>query len=440
MHVVGGVLPSLGWGILTAVQITTAFCKAAAIAHQIALERAKYLDEHFATKKVTIGPLHGLPISLKDQFHVKGVDTTMGYVGWIGSNLGIADPSQAHQVKSHITTDLLSLGADCKTSPPQPPCGGSSGGEGALLTLGGSSLGVATNISGSVCNPAAFNSVFGLKPTPEHLSYRDAANTNPGQNTYRSAVGFLHLAHGAAAGPALDPLCSALAPGSGHRAHPLPPACRGRTDGIMRPHPPIHRGLKMVAEAVKQAGHVVDWTPPAHSRAVAIHLDLTGEPLLQPKAVLRPPSSLLEYQAATLEGLAYEFEYSDYWNSTANEDAENNTGQVVDAVIMPVAPHAAVIPGKFYHTAINVLNYSSTVIPVTKADMHLDAGSGSGLSSSYEPLSPIGKLNWDANDAEKYYGGLVGVQAVARKFEEEKVLAIAGIVAAALRAYDGGRG
>jgi len=25
-------------------------------------------------------------------------------------------------------------------------------------------------------------------------------------------------------------------------------------------------------------------------------------------------------------------------------------GQLVDAVIMPVAPHAAVIPGKFYHT------------------------------------------------------------------------------------------
>lgn len=28
-----------------------------------------------------MGPLHGLPVSLKDQFHVKGVETTMGYVG-----------------------------------------------------------------------------------------------------------------------------------------------------------------------------------------------------------------------------------------------------------------------------------------------------------------------------------------------------------------------
>ena len=28
-----------------------------------------------------MGPLHGLPVSLKDQFHVKDVETTMGYIG-----------------------------------------------------------------------------------------------------------------------------------------------------------------------------------------------------------------------------------------------------------------------------------------------------------------------------------------------------------------------
>ena len=29
-------------------------------------------------------------------------------------------------------------------------------------------------------------------------------------------------------------------------------------------------------------------------------------------------------------------------------------GQVVDAVIMPVAPHAAVIPGKYYHVGLYI--------------------------------------------------------------------------------------
>ena len=36
-----------------------------------ALARAKYLDEYLAKNKKTIGPLHGLPISLKDQCRIK---------------------------------------------------------------------------------------------------------------------------------------------------------------------------------------------------------------------------------------------------------------------------------------------------------------------------------------------------------------------------------
>jgi amidase len=157
---------------------------------------------------------------LKDQFHVKGVDTTMGYVGWIGGNLGVADPKQAHKVESQLTTELLSLGAVlyCKTSLPQTllfgetkkniigqtlnphnqnlSCGGSSGGEGALQALRGSILGVGTDIGGSVRIPTAFNGIFCLKPTQERLSYRYVANNNPGQNTYRSTVGFLSTSLG----------------------------------------------------------------------------------------------------------------------------------------------------------------------------------------------------------------------------------------------------
>ena len=42
-----------------------------------AIENAKELDAYYAEHKAPKGPLHGLPISLKDQFHVKGVETTM---------------------------------------------------------------------------------------------------------------------------------------------------------------------------------------------------------------------------------------------------------------------------------------------------------------------------------------------------------------------------
>lgn len=257
-----------------------------------------------------VGPLHGLPISLKDQLHVKGVDTTMGYVGWIGSNLGVTHPSQAHKLESQIVTELLSLGAVlyCKTSLPQTllfgetknniigqtlnphnqnlSCGGSSGGEGALQALGGSTLGVGSDIGGSVRIPAAFNGIFSLKPTPERVSYRDVANTNPGQNTYRSTVGFLSTSldgldlifRGILStepwlrDPAVVPMpfrqsvveeYMSRVDQTGALKESKRPLKLGIfwTDGVVQPHPPIARGLKKVVTAVKQAGHSVCFEP-----------------------------------------------------------------------------------------------------------------------------------------------------------------------------------
>lgn len=38
------------------------------------------LDDYFASSGKLVGPLHGIPITLKDQFNVKGVDSSIGYV------------------------------------------------------------------------------------------------------------------------------------------------------------------------------------------------------------------------------------------------------------------------------------------------------------------------------------------------------------------------
>ena len=48
-----------------------------------AIRRAEELDRHRATHG-PVGPLHGLPVSLKDQFRVDGVETSLGYVSWLG--------------------------------------------------------------------------------------------------------------------------------------------------------------------------------------------------------------------------------------------------------------------------------------------------------------------------------------------------------------------
>lgn len=82
-------------GKTSCLSVTIAFCKAAAIAHQLtnclteifflqAFERAKELDEIFAKTGKPTGPLFGMPISLKDQFQIKETECNMGIASWIG--------------------------------------------------------------------------------------------------------------------------------------------------------------------------------------------------------------------------------------------------------------------------------------------------------------------------------------------------------------------
>ncbi|KAG2170633.1 hypothetical protein JADG_010372 [Aureobasidium aubasidani] len=79
-------------GELTSVKVVTAFCKRAAVLQQLtkcctelmfsdAIETAERLDEEFAKTGRPTGPLHGLPISLKDCCEVEGYDTCVGWAG-----------------------------------------------------------------------------------------------------------------------------------------------------------------------------------------------------------------------------------------------------------------------------------------------------------------------------------------------------------------------
>lgn len=74
---------------LTSLEVTTAFAKRAALAHQLtnccteiffddAFRDARAADDYLAKTGKTLGPLHGLPVSVKDVFRVKGQDTTVG--------------------------------------------------------------------------------------------------------------------------------------------------------------------------------------------------------------------------------------------------------------------------------------------------------------------------------------------------------------------------
>ncbi|CAF0972959.1 unnamed protein product, partial [Didymodactylos carnosus] len=202
-------------GEYTAVQVCQAYCHRATIAHQLvnclveiffdaALERAKELDEYVKKNGRTVGPLHGVPVSLKDQFRVKGMESSIGYVSWLG---------KVDKEDSVITECLRRAGAVLyvKTSVPQTlmcgetvnnifgrtlnpynrllSCGGSSGGEGVLIALHGSPMGVGTDIGGSIRLPAGFNNLWGLKPSHGRMPYAKLANSMEGQETVPSVCG-----------------------------------------------------------------------------------------------------------------------------------------------------------------------------------------------------------------------------------------------------------
>lgn len=77
----------------TAVEVIKAFCHVATIAQELtnclteilfqeALERAAELDRYLEETGEVVGPMHGLPVSIKDHIFVRGHDTATGYVDW----------------------------------------------------------------------------------------------------------------------------------------------------------------------------------------------------------------------------------------------------------------------------------------------------------------------------------------------------------------------
>jgi len=132
------------------------------------------------------GPLHGLPVSIKEQIAVKGIDSTIGFAKFCFKPLDHDAP---------LVTALKELGAIpfCKTNVPQSVLtygcgnpifgetvnclnsklspGGSSGGEACLIGGGGSVLGIGSDVGGSLRIPAHFCGITTLKPTRARMRY-----------------------------------------------------------------------------------------------------------------------------------------------------------------------------------------------------------------------------------------------------------------------------
>ncbi|BAU28310.1 fatty acid amide hydrolase [Aneurinibacillus soli] len=144
-----------------------------------ACAEAKRCDEMVARGEF-LGPLHGVPVTVKESIHVAGTPSTWGIEGK-DDLLKEDDPSVERLQNAGAIilakTNPMQLLMGCETFNPvygrtnnpwnlQRTSGGSSGGEGAAVASMFSALGIGTDIGGSIRTPAHFCGVHGLKPTP----------------------------------------------------------------------------------------------------------------------------------------------------------------------------------------------------------------------------------------------------------------------------------
>lgn len=131
-----------------------------------------------------LGPLHGLPVSIKEMFDVAGTPTTAGLTTR-RRNLAQQDGilvARLRQAGAIVLgkTNVPQLGLYAETDNPlygrtnnpwdlERSPGGSSGGESALIAAGGSPLGLGSDGGGSIRQPAHVTGICGLKPTGGRL-------------------------------------------------------------------------------------------------------------------------------------------------------------------------------------------------------------------------------------------------------------------------------
>ena len=144
-----------------------------------ALRDARAADEARRQGRLT-GPLHGLPMTIKDIFATRGLVTTSGHVPLSDYRPEADAPAVAALRAAGAVvfgkTNLPEFGGDIQSyndihglcrNPwnPDRTAGGSSGGAGAALASGMTLLELGSDIGGSIRVPCHYNGVFGHKPT-----------------------------------------------------------------------------------------------------------------------------------------------------------------------------------------------------------------------------------------------------------------------------------
>src|SRR3954452_16838754 len=260
-----------------------------------AMAEAAASDER-RRRSESLGPLEGVPVTVKESYDVAGTPTTAGVVARAG-RVAAADSEIVRRLreagavivgKTNVSQLLLYNEADNpvygRTANPwaeDRASGGSSGGEAAIIAAGGSALGMGSDIGGSVREPAHSCGICALKPTTGRLPLEGEADgwlfgelgnllAQPGP--LARTVADLALAFRVLAPPRND--------GDVARG-PTALGVRGLRiamyvdDGFFPAAPALRRATREAAAALAEAGAVVEeFAPPDVTSAMRIFLGL----------------------------------------------------------------------------------------------------------------------------------------------------------------------
>lgn len=390
-HTALDLLPKIASGELKSETVTRAFCKRAVAAHQLinclsetcferAISTARKLDKHLAQTGKTVGPLHGLPISLKDNFNLLGLDATVGFASHVGDpakyDSVIADllreAGAVFYVKTNVPTAMMIaesvnnvFGRTVNPLNRKLTSGGSSGGESALIAFKGSPWGVGTDIGGSLRIPAACTGIFTLRPSFGRFPTLRCRSGMPGQEAVQSVNGpltrtladleFYSKTVVDAKPWHVDPRCLPIP----WRTVSLPSKLKIGVmwdDGMALPTPPVTRALRHTVDKLKAAGHeIIEWSSVDQAdgqkllnrmfladggKAIRKELERTGEPWRPEMQMYAEAKELgaLEYWNLHSDRQEYQKRYLDRWLRAG-----------VDAILCPTTPYSGVESGKFKH-------------------------------------------------------------------------------------------
>ncbi|KAB8231082.1 amidase signature domain-containing protein [Aspergillus alliaceus] len=469
----------MGAGILSAEEVVAAFLKRAVLGHQLlnfatefmaekAIVRARELDAYYKRTGKLVGPLHGVPISVKEHIGIKDLTCNAGYVAWVNDiapedalilqclhKAGAIFHVRTNQPQSlmHLCCSNNLTGTTTNPFNRSLSPGGSSGGEGASMGFKCAPLGIGTDIGGSIRAPAAFCNAYGFRPTMRRNPCLGIKAPEPGQEAILGVVGplaaqsidDLELFQRAVLDAEPWDIETSLVPLPWRRVKENREFTVGIMwdDGLVRPHPPITRALEAAKSQLQAAGiKVVDWEPYKHAHG----WDIISK-LYYPDSAASQKHLIAQTSEPTLPLTSWAFSYAhptpfsiaETWALNIARDKYRDEyhalmkTQGVDFILCPAYVGVAAALGEaqyWNYTAIwNILDLPAVVFP-------------SGMKVEDEDLSRVEERSgWKARsevearewrkwwvDPGRFLGAPVGLQVVGRHFKDEETIAAAKVV------------